>query len=325
MIDIEKMKKYNELTTKKGIVMPDLDSFNTKVELAISLWPQKNSKGEIDYLFGKGVGVELALRGQVVGRTKNPVVFPYRSHSDFEIYDCNGYNAIPESIPFRQVFGSHEWYPKTYTKGLHEIEEGLMDSTYDTVIYNGKEYLVPELELLFLDKYVRQESTPRKEGCDAILLMKQYKLDIDKINRYYDRYVKKYKLDDYDRKHSNSYNGQLISIARIVAAYKKEFEVESVENIPELEEFVNEQIDTWRKSNTNLILFGSPISLYPKPIRFVMDPEKGIVINEETKNAVKELITADKIKFEKALDSNIGQINDCYYEIYSDEKQYNKI
>ena len=47
-----------------------------------------------DYLFGKGVGVELALRGTVVGREKNPIVFPYRSHSDFEIYGTEQTNVL---------------------------------------------------------------------------------------------------------------------------------------------------------------------------------------------------------------------------------------
>ena len=130
--------------------------------------------GRIDYLFGKGVGVELALRGEVVGRVKNSIDFPYRSHSDFELYNCNGYDKISESKLFLKVFGAQEWYPKDCTKGLHGIEDGVMYSTYDTVIYKGKYYLVPEFELLFLDKFTRQESTPRDVGCDAFLLMQRW-------------------------------------------------------------------------------------------------------------------------------------------------------
>ena len=160
-MDIDKLKQYNESTTIDGIIMPTIEDFDNKVRLAISLWPQINENEEISYLFGKGVGVELALRGKVLGREKNNHNFPYRSHSDFEIYDSIGYERIPESGNFIHVLGAQEIYPKTATKGLHGLDESLMDSTYDVVSYQGGTYLVTCLEILFLDKWMKQESTPR--------------------------------------------------------------------------------------------------------------------------------------------------------------------
>ena len=177
-MDIEQLKNYNSKTTDTfGIIMPTIEEFDNKIKIAISLWPQINKNGGIDYLFGKGVGVELALRGEVNGRVKNYKNFPYRSHSDFEIYDSLGYEQIPESSSFVYVFGGQEIYPKTQTKGLACMESDLMDSTYDVVTYQGNTYLIPCLEILFLDKYMKRESTPRQEGYDAFLLMQEYKLN----------------------------------------------------------------------------------------------------------------------------------------------------
>ena len=57
--EINKLKLYNEATSKDGIIMPTKETFDTKVKLAINLWPQINESGSIDYLFGKGVGSSL--------------------------------------------------------------------------------------------------------------------------------------------------------------------------------------------------------------------------------------------------------------------------
>ena len=195
--EINELARYAKFTkSDKGMDMPTLEIFREKIKMAIALAPQVNSSGEINYLFGKGVGAELAIRGNVKGRKKYNRNFPYRCHSDFEIYDANGMGYTEE---FKKVFGAQECFPKTKTKALSGMDETLMDATYETVEYEGNEYLIPELEILFLDKFLRKEGTPRKEGCDAILLLKEYDLDMEKIKKYYEQYVVKQEEVDYEK------------------------------------------------------------------------------------------------------------------------------
>ena len=41
MVNIDKLREYNEETKINGIMMPDINSFDTKVEMPITLWTQK--------------------------------------------------------------------------------------------------------------------------------------------------------------------------------------------------------------------------------------------------------------------------------------------
>ena len=324
MRDLISLREENERTSINGIIMPTLLDFDKKIALAIELWPQVNKDGGIDYLFGKGVGVELAIRGQVKGREKNPMSFPYRSHSDFEIYDCDGddYNEMPEAHDFYAVFGGQELYPKTSTKGLTDIEPGLMDSTYEVVSYNGHDYLVPELELLFLDKYLKMESTPRQEGCDALLLMKQYHLNIDKINLYYEKYFKKPKMDFYYRTHNKEtlYERQVRSVSQYFAMFEDEL---SNVDLNGFELMFNKAIDGFRKY-PETGAYGGFVKFYPKPVKLCKKADGSYDFTDECKAKMKELIAEDEINFISELDSIQNDINDLYYSIYGKggRKQY---
>ncbi|MBR3329477.1 hypothetical protein IKG29_03055 [Candidatus Saccharibacteria bacterium] len=201
---IEQYRRYCRETYQGTVEMPTLEIFDKKVEIATEVFPQRDDNGRIRYLFGKGVGAELAIRGEVGDRKKYNNRFPYRTHSDFEIYDYDGNYPTDAAIrDFYTIFGAEEIYPKNRTKALESIPEGYMDDTYETVRYNGREYLVPELEILFLDKYLLQESTPREEGCDAVLLAKEYDLDIDKVLRHYDDFVAKPKYEVIDARYTD--------------------------------------------------------------------------------------------------------------------------
>ena len=193
------LKNWQEETIGKGgILMMTLQDFYKKVLLATSLFPQRDGD-EINYLQGKGTGTEIALLGQVEGRDKKSVNFPFRSHSDFELYgvDVEKQRKIQnEKVhiypkEFRQVFGNQEYFPLSTTKGLKEIPEDLLHETSEEVDFGGIKILVPQLELLFLDKYIASESTPREEGSDAELLARTYDLDRDKLHEYLDRFVLK--------------------------------------------------------------------------------------------------------------------------------------
>lgn len=177
---IEILAKWEKETEINGIMMPEEHDFYRSVLLAVSLYPQKNQKDKIQYLFGKGIGVEIALRGTIEGRRQYEMQSSYRSHSDFELYDSDG----SYTKEFYKVFGAQEYYPPTKTKGLKKIPEGHMDKTHEIVKIDGYQVLVPQLEILFLDKFLRKESTPRDGVYDCELLAEKYELDVSLIEHY---------------------------------------------------------------------------------------------------------------------------------------------
>ena len=325
--EIEKFKKYNDETTSEfGIMMPTLETFDTKVLMATTLWPQINKSGGIDYLLGKGVGVELALRGEVLGRDKNPVSFPFRSHSDFEIYDCLGYFEIPESEDFVYVFGAQEYYPKDSTKGLHGMDPNLMDSTYETVTYDGHIYLVPELEILFLDKYLRKESTPREEGCDALLLLQAYPLDIDRINELYDKYVSSIELAKFEEIMEGAYDIQVRNIPNnLLESVKIELEEYGIEpTLENINSFMNEKINEFRSmKKPPSAVCGVYLNICPKEIVLVQKEDGTIDISEENKEEIKSLIEVAKDKKREDYKELKQEINDHYDRIYPGKRNTN--
>lgn len=301
---LDELKRYNEkTTTREGFIMPNIEAFDTKISLAIKLWPQINSDGKIDYLLGKGVGVELALRGEVNGRKKHNNNFAYRCHSDFEIYDAPSinYDLIKNSEMFTYVFGAQEIFPKDSTKALHNLPKSLMDDTYDEVYYNGETYLIPELELLFLDKYLKKESTPREDGYDAYLLFREYDLDVEKILNYYDKYYLELKVNDVMEIYepSISYNKTIDSLnGQFVKSAKSFCEAEGIEfSLETLNYIVNEEmIGYYKKKEVTPSVGRVPICLIPDRIEYVEEDGK-YVLSEESKARVKE--QADLIFEEK--------------------------
>ena len=186
---IDLLKKWKSETSIHGIIMPKIEDFYRSVFVAISTHPQKTEDGKINYLFGKGIGVEIALRGEISGRKQFCTKPIYRSHSDFELYNTK---ENPYSDIFQEIFGSQEFYPESATKGLKNIPNGYMDSTYETVIVDGYEILVPQLEILFLDKFLKKEGTPRDGVYDCELLAREYELDFELIKEYLEKYYFSY-------------------------------------------------------------------------------------------------------------------------------------
>jgi hypothetical protein len=182
---VAKAAAFHRATLIDGLDMGDDATFFAKTWLATRLWPQAG--GTKPYLLGKGAGVELALQGRVVGRTPRPVAFAIRTHSDFELYGVHADTSAPKA--FFRVFGSPERYPPEKTKGLSSLPPDLLVSTGEEVDLGGAfRACVPQLELLFLDKFLVRESTPRPEGYDHELLARRYDLDGPLIHTYLDRY-----------------------------------------------------------------------------------------------------------------------------------------
>lgn len=191
---LAQLKGWHEATSQDGIIMPDMDTFTAKMVLANALMPQRDESGNITYLFGKGAGAELALQGEVDGRSKKVAEVPYRTHSDFEIYGVttDSYDAIPNSHRFTAVFGSQEIYPVNQTKGLHELPPDYLHETAEVVNYGGVDFLVPRLELQFVDKFEKANETVERnlrEKTDAEWLATTYEMDADLVHATIDSYV----------------------------------------------------------------------------------------------------------------------------------------
>lgn len=199
-----KARKDSTMEQNSGSLMPTEEEFYQDVLLGVSLWPQVKN-GQIQYLIGRGAGVEVALRGEVVGRDRNNVTLPFRGHSDFDFYGVP-YETLPDSLAnahpgqsvytpeFEEVFGGQEYYPLKATKAFHSTLPGaLLHETAETVDLGGVKVLVPELEILALDKLLTPEATPRKDDrniiSDAVAIALQYNLDHQKMIDYYERFV----------------------------------------------------------------------------------------------------------------------------------------
>lgn len=290
---IEQYRRYCEGTYQGTVEMPTLEIFDKKVEIATEVFPQKDDGGRVRYLFGKGVGAELAIRGEVENRKKYNNRFPYRTHSDFEIYDYDGnYSTDVAARDFYTIFGAEERYPKNRTKALNNIPEGYMDDTYETVRYNGREYLVPELEILFLDKYLLQEKTQREEGCDAVLLAKEYDLDIDKVLRHYDDFVAKlgYEVIDAGYTDEEIQKKKEVTIRRlseVLSSVGSDLEEHGRKKTAEsLSDSLNKQLQ---------ILRGSMYFNYlPADIRVEQAGDGSFVVGQEYIDRIDEMIRREK-------------------------------
>lgn len=222
---IEKLADWRRQTMEGGIEMPTEKIFYNKVFVAISLWRQKKEGGGITYILGKGTGVEIALRGNVRGREKRQPAFPYRSHSDFELYAVDvGIEVY--SPAFMTVFGAQEYFPPTKTKGLSHLPPDLLHKTCETVDLGGIDILIPELELMYLDKRFASEATPREDGYDHELLAKRYVLDTEKVLQYLNTFV----LPGMRNKIEETYSpekaaSQIAGIKKYMRMYEREHEL----------------------------------------------------------------------------------------------------
>lgn len=175
-----------------GLLMPTFKDFLEATQEAVVLMPQE---GDYFYLAGKGWGTEIALQGEVDGRVKRLGSIPARSHSDFELYGTK--DDFRYTDDFYDRFGAQEVYPRSRTKGLFELPDDLLRRTAEKAklpCADGTiEVLLPQLELLFLDKWMKRETTPRPiDGvpvCDAECLAATYDLNAPLLHTYLERHV----------------------------------------------------------------------------------------------------------------------------------------
>jgi len=208
---LEIIRQWKKITFIDGNEMPNIDVFLVKIILARALMPQVDSNGTTQYLFGKGVGAEITLLGKIEGRDKLLDSIPYRPHSDFEIYAVKNsdYNNISNSESFFKVFGSQEIYPLEKTKGLSNLPPTFLYETCETVDLGGIKFLVPDLEIQFLDKFEKgsERTEKRLRGkTDAEFLAENFQLDSKKIHELLDNYVIPYQIEHLEQ----SYNVEKI-------------------------------------------------------------------------------------------------------------------
>ena len=215
--DIEALRLWNIDSSVDNKLMPDYETFVDKVLVINKLWPQIVD-GKINYLFGMGIGIELALQGNVIGRRKNNNCYPYRSHNDIYLYDVD---SINDNNLLSRVFKNVFLFDKKNTYTLNGLSSDLLDKNYDMVMIHNHKILIPCLEILFLDSYLSGGMDKRVEGADYLLLIKEYDLDIDRVISYLEEYYINYLINNTDSRYDNLLEEQISAIERIINTGKR--------------------------------------------------------------------------------------------------------
>lgn len=294
--------------------MPTEESFYRQVYLAVSLAPQIED-GKITYLMGKGAGAEIASLGIAVGRDKRKnVTFPYRSHSDFELYGTDENTYLSTESAFWKVFGGQESRPGTKTM---VINSDYMRTTAQEINFGGIIVLVPELEILFLDKWLGKESKPREfnEGhiYDAEILAEQYVLDKQKIIKYLKQFVIQLHLDNQEKNIQQGYNYQIESLQKQLMDEQNGHTIESRIN------YINENLVLpYMKDATRLkrgLRIGGINLKYWVPFTAVDVNEKGEIINQTIRDKIYNFFKTEETAFTQHILNWEKEINELFEKI----------
>ena len=216
-LDIDELRDWNLDSSVDGVLMPNYYTFVDKVLTMITLYKQID-ENKINYLFGMGIGIELALQGNVIGRCKNNNCYPYREHNEIYLYAVD--DKIYNSLLFK-VFNKFQMFDKSKTYMLNKLPDDLLDNNYDIVMIHNHKVLIPCLEILFLDSYLSGGMDRRMEGTDYELLIKEYKLDVDKVINYLENYYINNLIDNNDEKYDSLVEEQISAIERILSTGKR--------------------------------------------------------------------------------------------------------
>lgn len=248
-----------------GILMPTVQSFFAATELALETMPQQEPHF---YLAGKGWGAEIALLGEIEGKQKNKIDFGYRSHSDFELYATRQNFEYTE--PFQNIFGAQEVYPVHKTKGLKNLPDTLLRQTAETVSLNGLEIKIPQLELLFLDKWIVPGTHSRTFNgnplTDAVALATAYLLDRELAHHYLEEYFIKPEIAKTVDP-AVILSGQVGGITRLLKQAERNFAEEGKSpSTQELVSFVNEKMDAVKRTTKSEVSMSGTSTQFWIPI-----------------------------------------------------------
>lgn len=282
--DIDSLRLWNIDSSIDGVNMPDYDSFIDKILVINKLWKQMG-EDTINYLFGMGIGIELALQGNVIGRRKNNNCYPYRPHNEIYLYNVNRVNNN-----LYKVFNNIKVYNKNSTFVLSDMPSDLMDNNYDMVMIHNHKVLIPCLEILFLDSYLSGGMDKRVEGADYELLIREYELDLDKVISYLENYYINPLINNGDSKYDGLVDEQISAIERILNTGKR-----ADRSLFSLEE----QISSYPTGN-NLKYAGIYVDLWiPLDVDSVIYKKGGYKIIDE--NYIEKLKTRVKLYKENEL------------------------
>lgn len=290
-IDVNKLAQYVKSTSKNGILMPTKEDIICKVYLSQILFPQRDNN-KINYLFGKGIGIEIAILGRCIGRTRNDIKIEPRSHSDFEIYDAKETNPYDNYQEFVDVFMAQEYFPPTKTKGLNNIPETLLDDTHEVVDFYGLPILVPCLEILYVDKFLKRESTPREFGFDYEALSSQYTLDIEKCKKIFKTLYAQAEIESIKRSQ--------IPFEELVQRIEL-----FIKNSPEE---ILESFNSIAKRNMNTSYMGIPMAI----VKYV-----GVDILVDGKIS-QEYLEKLRLQYDTYYESKLAEINSKYEDMIRD-------
>jgi len=265
-------------------------------------------------------GVEIALLGNVLGSQKRDASFPYRSHSDFELYGMNFKsdkyggkidNAITYTTAFQKIFGSQEIFSSNHTKGLKNLPEDLISKTAKICMLGDIPIKIPELEILFLDKWIMTESTPRivqgNKMYDAECLARQYVLDLKKCQEYLENYVIKPNKNIIEENFKKKSQKQISWYEKQFNSYLQEYE--------DVETAIS-KFNLWASGfmsspvKPSMLKYWNPIS--------VSDLNNQNKLNESFVYTLDEEIESDKISQLKMLDIKHEQLVELFTKIDND-------
>ncbi len=284
---IEQLRQWRRETfaAANGVDMPTRESFYQRTLAAVAFSPQ-HKDDKIQYLFGKGQGTEVALQGTAVGRIIKSERIPYRSHSDFDLYGMD--ESALSNYQGNPIFGGQEYYPSAKTKGLSALPEGFLHATAQTINLGGVEVLVPELELLFLDKLMKQETTPRQEGIDAFLLAKKYQLDAAKLHDYAEQFIVTPEKTRILAVYEGALGKQLSGVGKAFRTTSSHLSDE-LEHSPTVEEVVIRLNHDVATQSTPTQWYGVHTAWYV-PLSSEDVDQTGLVINEDYRNRTRAQI-----------------------------------
>jgi len=307
---LNSLKSYVQ---SSNYLMETLDDFNKKIQIMADLWPQI-SNGKIKYLIGKGIGVELALRGNIDRENKN-IDFSYRKHADLELYGVgDNYYNIEEAKNFHFVFGEQEIYKSM--KSLRNVPETLLFDTATKVTYNNRDYYIPELELLFLDKFLRIEEIPRREGYDYLLLLQKYKLSLEKVLLYFDKYYLKPVLDAFEDGYKTLVSDQIKGLISLANMFASEGELENNHfDVKKIIKYINEKIEVMKQENISFFGLKGNLIEYNPPIKYI--DEQFILDDKEYFEKINENVQVLKKNEERIFLDKKQEIVDIFNNVYN--------
>jgi hypothetical protein len=275
-----------------------------KLKRAITIYPQKWDK--VNYLFGGDVGISLALNGDIYLRTKKNNSSQSIKDKDVESIDLYSFKHGHYSDDFERTMGRYNKCD-TCSKNLVGLSSDLLDSTYEIVKYNKHNYLLPQLEILFLDSFLNGNKEMAEE------LMKNYDLNIRTILSYYSENYMEPILNK-----CNSVKKDYILVMLEIYHITKRIAVHELTTNSFSPEMVNEKLNETLKKivNSKTGVHGIPSKFFIYPITL----EEDLSISLSDRNKIEDKIIDYRRQQISSFDDDVTEINTMYDKYLENSK-----